>query len=301
MSANYIVYQAYGSKDILNEALYSILSFYEVYGLEQKDIKVVVYTDSPTHFESILGKERVECRLIDAEIIRKWRGEIDFVHRVKIETLLHFSKNLVDDNILYLDSDIYFVQDVTAIFEHISKGNFYMHDEEGALNCSKFPLILKMGKFIKSHRKELQKVGIAIPDNTKTWNAGVIGFNTSNKYVLQKVLCFTDSFYKIYPKHIAEQFGFSLYLGKEGKVLTARHQLFHYWSFKEFRAVLYDFFEYHRGTELALLLKELKKVSPIVLGQPKNEYDTMHWLPKAFRKMKKNRWVMPNYKYWEQK
>ncbi len=303
MRRNYIVYQAYGSDDILNEALYSMLSFYKVHGLDQKDIQLVIYTDRPLHFESVLGKERVECRKIDASIIKKWRGDIDFVHRVKVETLIDFTQSLKDENILYLDSDIYFTQKVHSIFDGIAQGQLYMHEYEGALNKSKFPLILKMGKFIKSHQAALKVSGFEVPIDTKTWNAGVIGFNASKKYILNKVLCFTDGFYKMYPKHIAEQFGFSLYLGKEGNVLVASQELFHYWSFKEFRGVLKDFFEHHKtsSSDLNTMIDELDLVSPIRLGEPKSVYDRMHWFPKAFRKMRKQRWIIPEYKYWEKR
>lgn len=299
MKTNYIVYQAYGSVDILNEALYSILSFYKVHGIEQNDIQLVLYTDNVAHFESIIGKGKILFKEINAELLKKWRGDIDFVHRVKIEILIDFSTELEQDNVLYLDSDICVLKPATEIFEGISKGIFYMHDSEGSLSESDFRLILKLGKFIKSHHSQLRALGFDVPLATKTWNAGVIGFNASKKNVLKKVLCFTDNVYKIYPKHIIEQFGFSFYLGKEAEVVSTSDCFYHYWSFKEFRQVLNDFFEHHKTSKLETLISELDLISPIKIGEPKRIYDAMHWLPKAFRKMKKNRWIMPNYKYWE--
>lgn len=303
MSRKYIVYQAYGSEDILNEALYSMLSFYKVHGLDYREITIVVYTDKPSHFESVLGKEKVLCKPLDVSLVKQWRGSIDFVHRVKIETLLHFTSTLQDDQVLYLDSDIIFVSPVQELFEKINQGLFVMHEFEGKLNASKFPLILKMGKFIKKHQQQLHAKGFDVPVDTSVWNAGVIGFDSSKKYILNKVLCFTDGFYTLYPKHIAEQFGFSLYLSKEGKVFDSSKFLFHYWSFKEFRTILHDFFQYHNaeGSALPKIIQEIDYISPVKMGEPKRIYDKMHWLPKAFRKLKKNRWEMPDYKYWEHK
>jgi hypothetical protein len=300
MKKKYIVYQAYGSEDILNEALYSILSFYKVHGIDERDITLVMYTDNPLHFESVVGKERISCKLIDAAQIKKWRGDIDFVHRVKIETLIDFTSSLRDEEeVLYLDSDICFLKPIHSLFDQVSQGKFIMHESEGKLNESKFPLILKMGKFIKSHQQQLRERGFEVPVDSSTWNAGVLGFNSSKKSVLTKVLCFTDSFYKIYPKHIAEQFGFSLYFSKEGEVYNSANYLFHYWSFKEFRKVLNDFFHHHQSSTLEKLLSEIDYIAPMKLGEPKRVYDTMHWFPKAFRKLRKNRWEMPAYKYWE--
>lgn len=301
MGRKYIVYQAYGSEAILNEALYSILSFYKIHGQDYRDITIVVYTDHPLYFESVLGKDRVLCKSLNADQVKQWRGAIDFVHRVKIETLIDFTSSLADDLVLYLDSDIVFLKSVEELFDKIREGVFVMHEFEGKLNSSKFPLIVKMGKFIKGHQKELSARGFEVTVDTGVWNAGVIGFQSSKKNLLTKVLCFTDAFFTLYPKHIAEQFGFSLYLSKEGTVFNSSEYLFHYWSFKEFRGVLYDFFQYHRTqhNDFVKVLQEIDYISPIKLGEPKRIYDKMHWLPKAFRKLKKNRWEMPTYKYWE--
>lgn len=301
MGRKYIVYQAYGSEAILNEALYSMLSFYKIYGENYRGIALVVYTDNPLHFESVLGKERIECRSLSADQVKQWRGAIDFVHRVKIETLIDFTSDMQDDQVLYLDSDIVFLKPVDELFDKIKQGLFVMHEFEGKLNASKFPLIVKMGKFIKGHQKELNAKGFDVPVDTGVWNAGVIGFEASRKSLLTKVLCFTDVFFTLYPKHIAEQFGFSLYLSKQDVVFNSSEYLFHYWSFKEFRGILHDFFQYHKtmGHDLEKLLQEMDYISPIKLGEPKRNYDKMHWLPKAFRKLKKNRWEMPVYKYWE--
>jgi hypothetical protein len=299
MGGKYIVYQAYGSEDILNEALYSILSFYKVHGADDRSICIVVYTDSPLHFESVLGKDKVSFKLIDAAKIKQWRGSIDFVHRVKIEVLSDFMSTLESDNVLYLDSDIYFLKPVHELFDQMNKGVLMMHEFEGELNNSSFSLIRKMGKFISSHQSDLTSKGFEVPLNSGVWNAGVIGFNSSKKFLLSKVLCFTDTFYAMYPKHIAEQFGFSLYLSKEGKVFNSASYFFHYWSFKEFRKVLKEFFEYHKSSDVEKIISEMDYVSPVVLGEPKRIYDTMHWLPKAFRKLRKNRWEIPEYRYWK--
>lgn len=303
MGKKYIVYQAYGSEDILNEALYSILSFYKVHGIDYREIEIVVYTDNAAYFESVLGKDRIQYRQLDAALVKQWRGNIDFVHRVKIETLLNFTSTLKDDQVLYLDSDIVFIKPVKDLFEKINQGLFIMHEFEGKLNASTFPLILKMGKFIRNHQQELHTKGFDVPVDTGVWNAGVIGFDSSKQYLLNKVLCFTDGFYPLYPKHIAEQFGFSLYLSTEGKVFNSSDYLFHYWSFKEFRRILKDFFTYHKSqyASFSKIIEEIDYISPIIMGEPKRQYDKMHWLPKAFRKLRKNRWEMPDYKYWERR
>ncbi|WP_218673736.1 hypothetical protein, partial [Candidatus Entotheonella palauensis] len=78
---NYLVYQAYGSIDILHECLYSILSFYRTN--PKSDVSIIVYTDAKPYLQSYL-EQNVTYREINQNQIASWRGKISFVHRVKI-------------------------------------------------------------------------------------------------------------------------------------------------------------------------------------------------------------------------
>ena len=76
------------------------------------------------------------------------------------------------------------------------------------------------------------------------WNAGVLGFNTTDKAVLDEALKFTDKEYPEFPKHIVEQFAFSVCLRELHE--TAPY-IVHYWSLKEADAELVDFFVRNKG------------------------------------------------------
>ncbi len=81
---NYLVYQAYGSIDILHECVYSILSFYKTN--PNSDVRITIYTDSKPYLQSYLG-QKVSYQEIDQGRIDLWKGKAAFVHRVKIKML----------------------------------------------------------------------------------------------------------------------------------------------------------------------------------------------------------------------
>jgi hypothetical protein len=49
---SYLLYLSYGSEELHAEALYSLLSYYEV---AVKPVQILIYTDSPASFEQVLG------------------------------------------------------------------------------------------------------------------------------------------------------------------------------------------------------------------------------------------------------
>ena len=135
MQNNYILFQAYGTQGILDECLYCILSFVKVSSKwSRENITIVVFTDNPTSFE-----KAKDCKLnliiepITTEQIKLWRGKIDFVHRVKIKIIEIFLSKY-QGNMLYLDTDIYFLQDPKPLFERIEKGEILMDKRDGRLN-----------------------------------------------------------------------------------------------------------------------------------------------------------------------
>ena len=127
--ADFLLYQAYGSPAILNEALFSILSYLRQDG----GATVLIYTDNPAHFRAVLGEVKaVEYVHIEPAQWREWRGEISFVHRVKIEVLQHAAAHYTG-NLLYIDTDTVFLKPLTEIFIALKQGERFMHVGEGRL------------------------------------------------------------------------------------------------------------------------------------------------------------------------
>ena len=65
---NYVVYQSYGSTDILNECCYSILSLLK-HGFDSNQNKIVIYTDHKDYFSFLPAENLIFIELTKDEKI----------------------------------------------------------------------------------------------------------------------------------------------------------------------------------------------------------------------------------------
>ena len=235
--ADFLLYQAYGSPAILNEALFSILSYLR----QEGGATVLVYTDNPAHFRAVLGETEV---LQYVEIApaqwQAWRGEINFVHRVKIEVLQHAAAHCAG-NLLYADTDTVFLKPLAEVFTALSKGERFMHVGEGRLRDGN-PLNRKINRALQQDAGRTALAGGPIGPDTRMYNAGVLGLRSTDAPLLAEVLALTEQLYRLYPKHVMEQLAFSAVLARAGAVREAAPWVYHYWNLKEIRPVLDELF-----------------------------------------------------------
>lgn len=287
--AQYLVYQAYGHTDILHECLYSLYSF----AATGSDAQVVIYTDQQVYMEAHLPANiSVVFRPVDTARIRAWRGGHDFVHRFKVMMLRDFCSTLNrEDEILYVDTDVTFTAPVREIFEDIHTGSLYMHTCEGNIRKPghKNLVFKKLAAYMSSGAPGAAR----IPSGQDMWNAGVLGFRAADAALLDEVLAFTDAVYPEYPKHIVEQLAFSVVFSHQKRALRASdQQIFHYWNFKEFRAVLRAFFAQPATPERRAAA--IEAINPLRLSQPKAAYEALGFIARNIRKLG-GKWKMPAY------
>src|SRR4051812_28433236 len=111
-----VVYQAYGREDILQQNLFSIISLFKKHEGLSAVHKILIYTDNPKFFQKFLGpQDLIQYEHMNPERLEKWRGQIQFVHRVKIEMLKHASQLFPNQNLFYMDGDTYFMQDPATL------------------------------------------------------------------------------------------------------------------------------------------------------------------------------------------
>jgi hypothetical protein len=290
---SHIVFQAYGNVGILQECALAMLSLCQRHTREDlAGTAVWIYTDNPDFFNSFKDCWlNLKFRQLDAAKLAEWRGSIDFVHRVKVAMLQDFVKDK-DGQVLYLDTDVYFIGAATGVFQNIADGKLYMHTKEGPVHGSDNVVFRKLSQFIKSRGNELPtgSSSIHIPEGTTMWNAGVLGFPSRHDRLLNSVLEFTDSVYEEYPKHIVEQYAFSIFFSNEGSIFPADTVIFHYWNLKELRAVLQSFFEHFSDSSWDELVKYSKMINPMALVQQKQSFQQKRSL---IDKLVKRKWAPP--------
>ncbi len=290
---NYLIYQAYGNKGIINEAIYSLLSFYKaLVDPLSNEIKIVIYTDDIPSIDHYFSEKDIIYRPLTKELIHEWKGNIDFVHRVKIKILQDFFLVYTDANVLYVDSDTVFKTAPNELFKAVSEGKFVMHTMEGIIKDRSNPILKKLFKYLYFNDIILSD-GTKFQVSTKTqmWNAGVIGINESNKEILDKVLDFTDSLYPHFPKHIVEQFAFSYYFQTQSEIVPAESCIYHYWNFKEFRIVLSGFFERFKDKDTTFLTRKIVEIDPQRLIQPKLKYEKLSSSGRFLKRLFGKHWL----------
>jgi lipopolysaccharide biosynthesis glycosyltransferase len=242
---NYIVFQCYGNEGVFHECAYALLSLSRLYGGGgPANTQICIYTDNPAWFSIFRNAGlSISFRTIDNEVLHRWRGNIDFVHRVKIEVLREFaaSKN---GNILYSDTDVVFTRPIEPMMAAINAGELYMHVMEGIVSSKSNPLLTKLDTYLRDNTP-MKVNGRALWD-LAMWNAGVLGFRSQDRDLLEDVLTFTDAEYPRFSKHIVEQFAFSVFFRQAGPIKTASPYIMHYWNLKEVRPLLASFFSFFK-------------------------------------------------------
>jgi len=264
MERNYIVLLCYGHDRVFHECAWALLSLSRLYApAGPANTEIWIYTDKPGWF-----REFKDCPLplhfreVDMALIKQWRGSIDFVHRVKIEILKDLTATR-QGNVLYVDTDVLFTHCIDKMLSDINAGKLYMHIMESIVSQERNPVLKKLNNYLGKENKQLNGKPIR---NMAMWNAGVLGFNTRHKALLNEVLAFTDGEYAKFPKHIIEQFAFSIYFQREGEIKAAAPYIFHYWNMKEAGIVLASFFSYFKGRSWSELvaLSSLVQISGLM-------------------------------------
>ncbi len=268
---DYIVTQCYGNEGVFLECAYCLLSLSRLYNPEQlSNLQIWVYTDNPGWFKMFKDCSLpVYFRAIDHNTIKAWRGRIDFVHRVKIELLKDFTKDK-NGNILYVDTDVIFTHNIDSLFQNIRAGKLYMHVNEGLVSSKSNPMLTKLDAHLRDNSH--LKVNGRPVNELSMWNAGVLGFNTVYRYLLDEVLAYTDAEYPAFPKHIIEQFAFSVYFQQTGVVKCASPYILHYWNLKEARPLLASFFHHFNAKSWQDLVAYSSLIQIPVLMQDKINY-----------------------------
>lgn len=236
-----LVYQAYGRWDIIEQVLFSVVSLRRFFP-DGLPFQIQIFSDQPEKLRVFFANEKnIQIVPIASEQIQRWRGAIDFVHRVKLEILKSASQEWHGD-LVYLDGDTYFSASPLSLFEQISDRVSLMHIRESTLGEPADPLTKKIGKFVRGRKFQIQGKLTEIPPSVAMWNAGVIGISKKNCEHFDAMIAMTDVLYGEYQKHVMEQLAVSFYLQTNTEVRAADPTVQHYWQLKqEFDQAIHQF------------------------------------------------------------
>jgi hypothetical protein len=242
MEKKTLVYQAYGIPEVMRQTQFSIISLLKNIS-EKEAINILIYTDDEKYFSQYFkGISNLSYVNLSKEQISKWRGDLNFVHRLKIEILIDAGKRN-PGHLYYSDGDTVFLDCPLKKFSKVSDRSSLMHIAESVLEDAKDPLTRKIYKFTKRNHFHIGgNEALAIGPSTVMWNAGFIGISEKNKSLLPLVLQLTDQTYAIYQKHVMEQLAFSYILQTNSEISATDDLIKHYWDQKpEYQSAIDQF------------------------------------------------------------
>jgi len=233
----YILYCAIRKKRLIYDTLYSILTLFHATRITE-NITIVIFTDQANSFYKemkgieIPSKFSIKIEEISLETIKNWTKNGD-IFNVKIYSIKQFFLKY-KQNVLFLDSDMYLVNNLAPIFELIESNQFVMYNKRSfnlfeIMNTTREDLGNLEDNVVTSNGMIILKDSkYSIPFDCATYESGVIGINYKYKDIIDEVIDFYVDFYRSFGYENSEEISFGYVFQNISKICLARGILNHY-------------------------------------------------------------------------
>jgi hypothetical protein len=227
-----LVTQSFGRENEYRRVLITILSFY---AHSSRALPTILFTDNPEWFKPYLGEFPVQYVLLTPEKVKVMRGEIDFLHRMKI-ALIEEAFTIAGDTLFYADSDTFFIEDPMKLYTQASASTSFMHVWEYQFESLR-NMPLPGGATFQAFLNLVERKSFDLPDGTQlkvlpsdsSWNAGVMILHQSHKLLIPSVYSLTEQFFPETRNHASEQYAFSILLQQRTELKPCEAVIYHYW------------------------------------------------------------------------
>jgi hypothetical protein len=253
-----LVIQSFGRESELKRAIFTILSFYAHSSAPIEQTSVMVFTDNPDYFKSYFEGLPINYVLLTPEKVKSMRGDIDFLHRMKI-ALIEEAFDTYKSNLLYTDSDTFFTADPTPLMQTLSPNRSYMHLWEYKFESME-EMPLPAGKTFHAYLDLIKSKAFKLADGTSftispqlsSWNAGVMMMHSSHAAFIPDVYELTEQTYPETKNHASEQYAFSIVLETRTKLQACDNVIYHYW-YNVKKSIIDEFLGYSLNSTWAAL------------------------------------------------
>lgn len=226
--------QSFGRKSEYRRAVFTILSFYAF--ASNRSTRVLLFTDEPEWFDDYLKDIPVDYVLLTPAKIKEMRGEIDFLHRMKIALIEETFQRFPGYVQFYADSDTFFAADPIPLIHTVTPEKSSMHLCEYSFSSVK-DMPLPAGRTFRDFyqmvisRKFYHADGtvLNVTPEMLSWNAGVMIFHPDHQRFIPDVYALTDQFYPDSQNHASEQYAFSILLQQHTEIFPCDTVNYHYW------------------------------------------------------------------------
>lgn len=230
-----LVLQSFGQEYEYRRAIFTIYSFFAHAG-ELDKTEIILFTDKPEFFANYLNAFPVRYVMLTPQKIKAMRGEIDFLHRMKIALIEESFELAKNENLLYIDSDAFFITDARMLDKEADEGHAFMHKKEydfASLAKMRLPAAEPFHAILKLVRERQFQLAdgksIRIDEKQYSWNAGAMFFHHRHKKFLPNVYRLTEQLFVPSKNHASEQYAFSVILQNSISLLPLDKFIFHYW------------------------------------------------------------------------
>ena len=220
-------------------AIFAVLSFWAWHkGRATMPVQAIVFTDQPTYFEPYLAGLPVRYELLTAACLAAMQQPHGYVHRVKAAILTQLAQACPQDELLFIDSDTFFVALPDLLLQQLAAGTTFLHKREYTLTeavgvyatfgQAHFPE--KLLEVLARRRFEVAGAEVQFRPQQVSWNSGVLGLPAASAALLPDVLRVLDELYADTGWFTCEQIAFSLVLQAQTTLRPCDEYIFHYWG-----------------------------------------------------------------------
>jgi hypothetical protein len=232
-----LILLAYGSEKEYQMATVVVLSFYAWHNNYRDDSRFIIYTDKPEYFSAHLTGLPVEYRHVTPQDWEDMLHGYTFKFHRKMAIIEQTFAAYPNENVVFLDSDVFFYNDPSSMLDDISDNISYMHVRELTLDKQ---MTFIPNKEKKRYIAQIENTDIIVgtgkyryDKNSYIWNAGVIGMSPAMAPFVSDVRRITEDIYQLSAVHISEQLAHTFVLGALTKLKPADHLIVHYWKKKD--------------------------------------------------------------------
>ncbi|CAM2070691.1 hypothetical protein SCOR_35270 [Sulfidibacter corallicola] len=242
-----LLYLIYGEKeDYWREVKFSILSALRFLNEEpDHGIDIVLATDKLDY----LTGWPVVSHPFDPDRLAEWAGPDNYLHRSKNRVMAEVMDRF-KGTCIFIDTDTYFTQSPSRLFERVGPGHTVMHKPEG--------LILEAHKGIADYavgRPLTDPEGgtYTISADSMMFNSGVVGLDYADRALLDRALWLVDELYGPTKVFNVEQYALGEVLRTRTDLQMSGDLLVHYWGSTRafFHLSMENFFNDHKDLPLA--------------------------------------------------
>ncbi len=238
MAKKNLILLSYGREAEYFRAVFCILSFLAWSGENRKKVRIIIYSDYPIFFKGYLEDPDIDYFLLTSDLLKKMRGGTDFLHRIKVAVIDLTFKRFPDEDLLFIDSDTFFISESKDLLDEFRKGHSFMHKMEYTLkegldifasyDQPEFPKAFI--RYISSRNFTIGNTIENFTESDYSWNSGVLGLSKDFAVYMPDVIRLTDRFYENSQWFISEQLAFSLILQRKTQISPVDHIILHYWG-----------------------------------------------------------------------